>query len=383
MRFLFMFAFIIFTTPNVTPAQITTPGLTDKLEREFAASNFPGFCVSVVSRNQTIYQHGFGYADVRNKTPYTVNTIQPVGSVSKTLIGTALMKAVELGFFTLDTDVSEILDFKVGNPYYPDQAITVRELATHTSGIVDRENFYQKTYLFGQRSADISLDVFLRSYLTKKGKFYSRRNFDRHRPGTAFNYSNIGATLAAHLVEIKAGVSFAEFTKKYILEPLEMTDSDWFDRSEKAERAAVLYDPQSKPYPVYASVTYPDGSLRSSCDDLSQYLVEIIKGDHGELNRLLKPNSFREMLSPQFSPEYKIAGVSAREPNQGIFFAFRRDGSIGHTGSDYGVSAFVFFDPKTSIGKIFLTNIDIQENPRLATEFAQIWKTLDFEIAKT
>lgn len=377
MKLLFSFALISIFTVSVATAQTSGDELTERLTREFAASNFPGFCVAVVDQEKTIYQRGFGYADIKNKSPYSVNTIQPVGSVSKTFIGIALMKAVELGFFTLDTDVGEILDFKIGNPYFPDTPITLRQLATHTSGIVDRERTYRKTYLFNRDNSNISLDTFLRSYLAKKGKFYSRENFDWHRPGTAFNYSNIGATLAARLIEIKTGMSFAKFTEKYVLQPVGMTDSSWFDNPENAIRAAALYDPQSKPYPVYASVTYPDGSLRSSCANLSKYLIEIIRSYRGESEAVLKSDSFREMLTPQYSPENKIIGLPDREPNQGIFFTFRRDGSIGHTGSDYGVSAFVFFDPKTNIGKIFLTNIDIQENPKLATQFAQIWRTLD------
>lgn len=83
------------------------------------------------------------------------------------------------------------------------------------------------------------------------------------------------------------------------------------------------------------------------------------------------------MLSPQFSPSSVPPGISEKEPNQGIFFVFRRDGSIGHTGSDYGVSAFIFFNPQTNVGKVFLTNVDVQENPQLAAQFAMIWKTLD------
>lgn len=378
MKFLFSIAFILIVGASLaTVAQKPADELTKQLTHEFSESNFPGFCVAVVDQEKTIYQRGFGYTDIKNKSIYTADTIQPVGSVSKTLIGIALMKAIELGFFTLDMDVSEILDFKFGNPYYPDQAITVRQLATHTSSIVDRGKVYRKTYLFNRNTSNISLNDFLRSYLTKQGKFYSRRNFDRHRPGTTFNYSNIGATLAARLIEIKSGMSFAAFTGKYILQPLKMTDSSWFDDSKNAARRTMLYDPKGAPYPVYASVTYPDGSFRSSCGDLSKYLIAIIKGYRGESNGLLKSNSFREMLNPQFLPESEIIGTSDREPNQGIFFVFRRDGSIGHTGSDYGVSAFMFFDSKTSIGKIFLTNIDVQENPKLATQFAQIWKTLN------
>lgn len=144
-----------------------------------------------------------------------------------------------------------MLDFKVSNPYFPNRPLTVKQLAAHTSGILDRENVYEKTYIFNESAANISLENFLQSYLTEKGRFYSRRNFARRKPGTAFNYSNIGATLAAYLIEVKAGMSFADFTAKYVLQPLQMKDSGWFDRTEQSSQTATLYDPQLKPYPIY------------------------------------------------------------------------------------------------------------------------------------
>lgn len=360
-----------------TSAQSSDDRLTAGLMRQFAASHFPGFCVSVIKNGHPAYQHGFGYADIAEKRPYTADTIQPVGSVSKTVIGIALMKAVEIGCFSLDTPISDICPFAVFSPYFPKRPMTIRQLATHTSGIVDRPEVYEQTYQFGKSRADVSLGAFLSSYLTKNGKLYSRKNFAPAEPGTTFNYSNIGAALAAYLIEVKSKMPFAEFSEKYVLQPLQMSSSGWFNRAEDSKRTALLYDPKLAPYSVYASVTYPDGSLRSSCADLSKYLIEIIKGYNGTSALLLSKDSFRQMLTPQFSPQNVPTGVSKREPNQGLLFTFRHDGLIGHTGSDYGVSAFLFFDPKTNSGKIFVTNTDIQESPALAKQFAQIWRTLD------
>jgi len=377
MKFAAFVLIIVLFFADSSAAQSSTDVLTEKLSRQFKESNFPGFCVSVVNSDKTAYQNGFGYADVQSKTPYTIDTIQPIGSVSKTFIGVSLMKAVELGYFSLETNINDLLDFEVSNPYFPNSQITIRHLATHTSGIVDREKVYEKTYLFGQSTPDVLMKDFLSSYLTKKGKFYSKQNSARNKPGAAFNYSNIGATLAAYLIEAKAKMTFAAFSEKYVLQPLEMNDSSWFDRAENASLRATLYNPQFKPYPIYSSITYPDGSMRSSCADLSKYLIEVIKGYKGASNVLLSKEAFQTMLSPQFSPQNLPVNLDEKEPNQGIFFVFRRNGSIGHTGGDYGVSAFLFFDPKTGIGKIFLTNVEVGENPKLAAQFAAIWKTLE------
>ncbi len=366
----------LFLTGSVM-AQSSTDVLTAKLARQYTESTFPGFCVSVVKEGKVAYQQGFGYADVSSKVLYTGDTIQPLGSVSKTVIGIALMKAIEMGYFSLDTPINDILPFNVANPRFPERPITLRQLATHTSGIVDREAVYQQTYQFGSVTPDTSLHIFLFSYFDPKGKYYSSQNFAPSAPGSSFHYGNIGATLAAYSIEVKSGISFAEFTKQHIFQLAHMESAAWFNRAETAAGLSTLYDPKLAPYPVYSSITYPDGTLRSSCADLSKYLLAIMHGYSGSRSQLLSTASFQEMLRPQFTPTHTPNGIPKREPSQGIFFAFRRDGSIGHTGSDYGVTALMFFNPQTKTGKIFMANTDIQESPARTKQFAAIWKTLD------
>ncbi|MDP1491705.1 serine hydrolase, partial [Klebsiella pneumoniae] len=89
-----------------------------------------------------------------------------------------------------------------------------------------------------------------------------------------------GATLAAYIVELKAGESYADFTRKTILEPLGMSRSGWTDQTSGPERA-TLYDEKLKPYPVYTLATYPDGGLRTSCEDLAKFVASVLKGRAG------------------------------------------------------------------------------------------------------
>lgn len=84
-----------------------------------ARSPLPGFCVAIVDASGVRYAEGFGYADVAAKRPYSANTIQPVASVSKTLIGVALMQAIEDDLVGLDNDVRDVLPFRVANPGFP------------------------------------------------------------------------------------------------------------------------------------------------------------------------------------------------------------------------------------------------------------------------
>ncbi len=370
-----IFLLILSLSISVFAQQNVSEKLDEKLRELQVKSGFPGFAVAIVNENGTLYQNGFGFADVKSKTPYTTRTIQPVGSVSKTVIGAALMKAVEMKLFSLETNVNEILPFKIYNPNFPKAEITIKQLATHTSSIVDREEIYEKTYIKAKK-ANVSLGDFFKDYLSVKGKYYSAKNFDKNDAGAAFNYTNIGAALAAYLIEIKSGMTFADFTAEYVFAPLEMNNSHWFYDDAKAKNYATLYDPKRKPLPVYSSITYPDGSLKTSVEDLSKYLREIIRGFAGD-GVILSKDSFQTMLGKQFAIDKLPFKINPREPNQGIFFVHRKNGLIGHTGSDPGVSAFMFFNPKTKIGKIFITNIDIGEDEKLAAQFVEIWRVLE------
>lgn len=348
------------------------------LDRELAAlqvgSHVPGFCVVMFDADHMIYEKGFGFADLAARRPYTVTTVQPIGSISKTLIGMALMKGVERGWFGLDDDINTILPFPVRNPAFPDRPITLRQLATHTSGIVDRETVYAAGYVPGDRNP-LRIDAFLKSYFSKDGKTYSKRNFAATAPGSTYAYSNIGATLAAYAVELKAGESYADFTRKTFLQPLGMTSSGWTDAETGADHA-TLYGEKLKPYPLYTLATYPDGGLRTSCTDLARLVTAVLKGRAGE-DGILKASAIAALLKPEFAAGEIPAGLSAKEPNQGIFWQYRREGTIGHFGGDPGVTTFMGIDPKTNIGRIVLANAGGEEALRAyGGELAAIWRAV-------
>ncbi len=339
-----------------------------------SASHIPGFCVVLFDANHTVYQHGFGFADLATRRPYTVDTVQPIGSISKTLIGMALMKGVERGWFKLDDDVNTILPFPVRNPQFPDRPITLRQLATHTSGIVDRESVYAAAYTPGAGNP-LRIDAFLKDYFSKSGKTYSKRNFAATAPGSTYAYSNIGATLAAYVIELKAGESYADFTRKTFLQPLGMTRSGWTD-AETGSDHAILYDEKLKPYPPYSLTTYPDGGLRTSCTDLARLVTAVLKARAGK-DGVLKASDVAILLKPEFTAGAMPANVPPKEPNQGIFWQHRREGTIGHFGGDPGVTTFMGIDPKTNIGRIVLINIGGDEAMRAyGAELAALWRAV-------
>lgn len=360
---------------NTCIAQSKLDTLTEKLNSAFIRDSLYGLSVALVNANGIVYQKNFGFADIKNGMPYNANTIQNIGSVSKSLIGIAIMKAIELKYFTLETNINDILPFKVINPNQPDDIITIRELTNHTSGIIDNDSIYPNSYKFypalrsydkelmgwigtkgyQEKIKDAGMKDFFYNYLCKEGKYYSRNNFGADKAGKKYAYSNLGSALAAHLIEIKSGTSYDEFTTQYILEPLKMDNSGWFIDAAKLEGHARLYYNRDKDFPLYSLLTYPDGGLRTSCNDLSKYLMAVIKGYNGDAS-LLSNASFKQMFSPMFTEADAPEGLNFKNRNKGVFWNLYSNGTIGLDGDDPGVSAYLFFNPATGLGGLFLCN---------------------------
>jgi CubicO group peptidase (beta-lactamase class C family) len=360
-------------------AQINAITFDKNISKIQAKSNWPGFAIAIIKNDSIVFSNGFGFANKEQKIPYSLQTIQPIGSISKTFIGFAIMKAVEQGYFTLETPINNILPFAINNPYFPDAIIKVKHLVTHTSGLIDKESIYMATYREGKKPL-VELGDFLKEYCTKEGKKYSKENFYNAEPSKVYNYTNIGAALAAYLIEVKSTMSFAAYTQKYIFDPLKMSDTHWFYDEAKSKKYATLYEINEiteeirplvnadRSVKTYSCTTYPDGSLKTTVEDLSKYLIAMIKGYSGKSD-LFKKELFDSLFTKQFSETNMPLNMDSKEPNRAVFWAYNKKGKIMHTGSDVGLSAFISFEPDTKIGRVILINADLQgENNNVAVE---------------
>ncbi len=364
--------------------------LSKRLDEIQQSSGVPGFAVVISKGDETRYARAFGLADRGSKAPYTLDTIQPIGSVSKTVIGLALMKAAEMELLSLDADINDYLPFNIKNPHRPNDRITIRHLATHTSGLIDDEAAYIASYALGVKP-QTTLQQFLEDYFSASGKSYQASHFAKAEVGKRYAYSNIASSLAALIVERVAKMPFDAFTAKYIFAPLEMSSTHWFADDTYTKRYATLYEIHPQPLPLYAQLrnadnslkpyvtsTYPDGSLRTSANDLTKYMKAMSRGYFGQ-DGLIRTASFNALFARQFNAGNIPTDMDRREPNRAIFWAYARNGTIRHTGSDPGVFAFVSLNPVTKISRVFLLNAQLEgdDNARAVKSFAAIIEALD------
>ena len=188
--------------------------LTDEISKIYNEVVFNGFSVSIVNEKEILYAKGF-FSNFAENKKYTDKTIQNVASVSKTLVGIALLKAQELGRLDLDEPIDEYLPFKVSNPNFPSDKITIRHLTTHTSSIMDNNFYLSKNYylkpdqdlqnlklsfdeeqVFNSSDSMVSMNSFLESILYENGK-WNADSYSKNKPGAVYEYSTFSSIVSS------------------------------------------------------------------------------------------------------------------------------------------------------------------------------------------
>jgi len=362
---LLIWVFLLFT--NITIAQSNEKFPTDSLTKELTElsnkNSIVGFSVAIVNQDSILYAKGFGYSDKEKKKLYTKNTVQPIASISKTLASVALMKAQEMGKLNLDDDINEYLPFKIVNPYFPNSKITIRNLATHSSGLQDSRN-YSKTMIVKdfcslpkktrkflsnnwcrkcEENKDIPMIDFIKNIYSSQGVWHKKRHFLNEPTGTKYDYTNNNTTIAAYIIEQVTGEKYNDFIKKHITKPLNMRSSNWVFEGSKSKDVSTLYANEI-PMPKINDITYPDGSFVTNVIDFGNYLSAMISGYSGK-NNIINSKSYKEMMTQQINAKFE----------SGIFWEVYSK-SIGHSGEHAGTSTYAYFDKENLVGYILFGN---------------------------
>ena len=342
----------------------------------------PGMAVSVIRNGEVILLKGYGYANVKRQKKVDINTPFNIASISKPVLGIALLKLVDQKKLDLDEDINSYLPFRIVNPKNNVNKITVRQLATHTSGIND---YYDPTTYTNNKDAEVSLATQIKSLLTPEGSLYNEGEYFKNSPaGTVREYSNLGADVAGLVLESITGESLDEFASKEIFHPLKMENTGWLLADFDLDKIATPYNVRqcvpffnfcsdaTKPisnyliskifnppfknksfieYPHFGSPLYPDGGINTSINDLTILITTLFNKAKNDGYNLLSEASFNEMFKLQLP-----ASLSTR---QRFFWRDNEDGLTGHSGSDQGVFTSAYFDLEKQNGVIILMNRDV------------------------
>lgn len=196
---------------------------------------------------------------------FTPGTPVRVASVSKLVTTLGVMRLVEAGTLDLDRDVSDYLGWRLRNPAFPDAAVTLRQLLSHTSGLIDAGDDYA-----------VPLGRTLQGAI-------GPANWSSHAPGTWFHYTNYNFPVVAQVMERVTGERFDRLMARLVLAPLELDACyNWTTCSDGAVAvAAVLTDAAGVPVKDDLHGVRPDCAGVNRLPDTICTLDTFRPGDNG------------------------------------------------------------------------------------------------------
>ena len=315
---------------------------------ELGRAAAPALSIAVVRDGKLVWAEGFGKADLERGRAATADSIYLLASVSKPLTATGLMTLVDRGLIDLD---------KPANAYLPGaklrsfagsaDAITIRRMANHTSGMPTHFTF------FYDGTAPPAWDTTIARY-----------GFAFRKPGMAVEYSNLAFGLLGYIIETVGRAPLGAYMEKHVFDPLKMTRTSDRVRKGREADATVQYATDAGGrwlrVPPYRFDHPAASTFWSSAPDLARFAC--MHMNDGELDgaRVLRPETARAMRTA--SPEATEA--AKREPagnRYGISWGlepFQGEPCIAHTGGMPGVATVVRAFPARRGAVVLLTNSD-------------------------
>jgi CubicO group peptidase (beta-lactamase class C family) len=317
------------------------------LDSLMARFHVPGVSVAVIRDFDIHWAKGYGTADVETGAPVDVETMFQAASISKPVAAMAVLRAVQDGLFTLDTDINDILtSWKLdGEGMTAERPVTPRGLTSHTSGLGDG---------FGFPGYDPAAPVpTVIQILEGDEPSNVGRIFMERPPMTLMEYSGGGVTLMQLALSDARGRPFADILRDDVLRPIGMLHSTYEQPIPPAldRNAARAHDREGRARGAKWHV-YPEqaaAGLWTTPSDLARFVIEVQKSARGESNRVLSRTTVQEMLTPVGVGDFAV-GFTIAKMGQGWYF--------NHGGSNWGFRALILGHKVKGYGLAIMTNAD-------------------------
>jgi CubicO group peptidase (beta-lactamase class C family) len=330
-------------------AKVDESGFNQKLDAVLKEEGLTGITWAMVDEGGFITVGATGFHDYPGEIAIDAGTKVHVGSLTKAVLATGVLKLVTEGKINLATPVAHYVPgVEINNPWRAVSPVTVRHLLDHTSGL-DDARFWQ---LFSEK-------VEPKTPLVRAFSGAPDLLDVRVRPGTRFSYSNMGYTLLAAVIESVTGESYEDYLDTHLLKPLGMLDSTFGFTSQ----LDAGFDPDlawghtdgGKPYAAAAIYLRPAGQFTTTSTDLGRF-AQFLMSD-GTLNGV--PFIKTELMNARGKPYGTDASNAGLVAGYGLGLGRRdRYGVIGycHSGNIVGFSAMLCVYPDQ--GKAFAYSIN-------------------------
>ena len=310
----------------------------------------PGVALGILGGGM---QHlaGFGVTNVNHPLPVGEDTIFEIGSISKPVTGTAIMRLVEQGDLDLDAPVQTWLpEFRVADEAASSDVL-LRHLVTHTAGWYDGAD--PET-----GRGDDALAKLVESMATLP---------QVTPPGEYFSYNNTGMCLAGRVIEAVTEQPYERAVADLVLQPLGMEHSHFFPEEMMAESFVVGHVlPPGASEPVVAEpwslprAMNPAGGMLASVTDLMQF-ARLHLGDGTIEGTPIVDASTLQFMQSELGPGGTVP--SARSPIEALgvnWLLYDQGGEriVSHAGGANGQLAVLIMVPSQQFALVMMTNAE-------------------------
>lgn len=303
-------------------------------------SNFPGAAIVVVKDGKVIFKKGYGYANVDKKISVDPDkTVFRNGSVGKLFTATAIMQLYEKGLIGLNDDVNNYLkSFKVSNKFA--KPVTFANIMTHSSGLDSGSEIGGASRI---ESSKISYEAYMKSHIPVV----------INEPATITNYSNSGYNLLGYLIEKISGMSYENYIKKNIFDPLDMHNSNVVS---KVENMATGYSFDNSSFNAIQYSGYEPslgcGSINSTVSDMGNFIIANLQKGKFLNDQILDENTSELMQSQHFTNSSDLPGIG-----YSFIESFKNNQRIiKHEGAVPGFVTSLLLIPEHNVGFYVATN---------------------------
>ena len=267
-------------------------GFDDYMAQVMKDWNAPGIGVGIVMKDKLVFAKGYGFRDYGNKLPYTPTTTQPIASNSKLFTAVALGLLVEEGKLRWDEPIKR---FVPAIRFYNDEldrSVTIRDMLSHRTGITRHDGIWYK------------------STFSRRDLWDRLRYLEPAAPiRTTFLYNNLMYTAGGQVIEELSGLTWEQFVKRRIFDPLGMSRSTLtIEDNLKGPEPAVPFSERRDSTELYRQPYYtaevaiaPAGAINSSVQDLSRWVIALLNGGTVDGRQVIPNAAIRETMSPSLA----------------------------------------------------------------------------------
>lgn len=331
----FVVAFLFTITQFYVMAQESKlpEDIVNHLELRIQSKVNPSFSTAYINNGEVTFTN-FGNTRLTNGVAVDKNTVYEIGSISKVFTTIILADEVLKGNMNLSDPVAKYLPLTAKIPEKNGKQITLKDLATHTSGLPRMpSNFNPKN--LSNPFADYTNDMMF--------QFLADYQLPRE-VGASYEYSNLGMGLLAHILELHTSKSFEDLVIERIANPLGMQDTREHLTESMKSRLAVGHNDELKETANWDFAALSGaGALKSTVTDMVKFIKANFVIDDSDLSKAMQ-------LSHKLAYENEDFSI-------GLGWHYSNNGeTIWHNGGTGGYRAFAGFNKNTKQAVVILTN---------------------------